>query len=454
MRSTGSTNDLTRRLEIRMRELREKLMNGISVLASEGMGSFLQKVREEVEKELAYMHPSRAYGFNKSFYQDAHERARKRSILLISHNLNLEGASLGLLNIAKYLKSNGYLLTVISPNDGELRSEYLKQDIPVLVIPRLRILCLTHDRGIKSLMARFDIVIANTIVMYFIIPFVGLFSERRNTKTIWIIRESPSPEDFCDKVKIAQDVLSHAFQNADRVIFLCTATRSIFEKFNKQNNFLVIHESVDYEYCLELLKGSDFHLDANSFNVLSVGTIYPGKGQDVLIDAALQILEQGKRDFRFYIVGKVGEKHYYQSIRHRVRQLGIDRVVFTGELSRTRVLSCFAECDAFVLASRQESFPTVILEAMAFAKPIVASGVFGVFEQIKNEQTGLIFTSGNRGELIRCLLRIYDDREFSSTMGKRAQLEFLTKFRIGIMGEQYVRLIESLRNRQMVESEN
>jgi len=427
----------------------------VRVLAEQGMRSLLRKVFEEVRNELSHMHCARAYSFNRSLCRVAKEGGYRGSALLISHNLNLEGAPIGLLNIAKYLKSNGYLLEVISPNDGELRSEYLNHGIPVFIIPRLRNLCLTQDKTLKLLMVSFDIVIANTILMYFIIPFVHSFPRQRKTRVIWIIRESPSPEDFCNQVGITQEALSLVFQNADKVIFLCTATRRIFERFNKENNFLVIYESIDYEYSLELLRSSDFHLDNSSFNVLSVGTIYPSKGQDVLIDAALRILKQHERNFRFYIVGKVGDKHFYQSIKRQAEQRGLNRIIFTGELSRRRVLSCFAECNVFVLASRQESFPTVVLEAMAFAKPIVASGVFGVFEQIENEQSGLIFTAGNREELVRCLLRIYDDRKLSATIGKRAQLEFLSRFRLSTMGAQYVHLIESLTNRgQATETES
>ena len=134
-----------------MRELRETAIIWVRVLAEQGVRSLLRKVFEEVRNEFAHMHCARAYGFNRSFYRVAKEGGYRGSILLISHNLNLEGAPIGLLNIAKYLKSNGYLLAVISLNDGELRSEYLNHGIPVIIIPRLRNLCLTQDKTLKLL---------------------------------------------------------------------------------------------------------------------------------------------------------------------------------------------------------------------------------------------------------------------------------------------------------------
>jgi len=207
----------------------------------------------------------------------------------------------------------------------------------------------------------------------------------------------------------------------------------------------VIHGSVDEEEVHELSRISDFHLDSQYFKVVNVGTIYEGKGQDIVVDTAIALPKEHRNSFKFYIVGKVGSERFYKKLREKVAGEAMDnRIVFTGELPREDTLSCISECDAFLFPSRQESFPTAILEAMAFGKPIISTGVFGIAEQLEHGRTALIVSKESVSEVIDSLLRVYNDHDFASSIGSRARLEFRGRFELDSIGRQYQELIEAL----------
>lgn len=385
------------------------------------------------------------YGLTRFFYPALQGRSDGKSILLVSHNLNLEGATLGLFNIGRSLKRNGYLVVVVSPHDGNLRDAYLKHGIPVLVIPDLGHLCSIGNEDLRAFMVSFDVVVANTILMFFITAFVRGFRFGGTPKILWIIRESPRMDDFCNELRTSVEALQYAFANADKVVFLCKATRDLFSQFDSRGNFAVINDSVDWDEYLKVAETAGSHLDRDCFSVLSVGTIYPGKGQDILVDVAVDLLGKMKSNLKFYFAGKIGDRAFYDMLERRIseHQMG-DRIVFLGELSRRDIISAYTECSAFVLPSRRESFPTAVLEAMAAGKPIIATRTFGVPEQIKHEYSGLLVEPNDRSSLRESILRIYNDAAFAARLGENARTEFVQRFTLDIMSEKYQELVRNL----------
>ena len=381
----------------------------------------------------------------KSFYPAQQPTSPSGAILLLSHNLNLEGSTLGLFNIGRYLREIGYVVTVVSPHDGKLRRRYVENGISVLIIPDLGHLCSRGDEDLRAFMASYDLIFANTILMFFVIPFVRARSYPAMPRIVWLIRESPEIDAFCREMRTGTNTLTYCFANADKVVFLCQATLDLYAQFNTKGNFQVINDSVDWDEYQKLAKSPGLHLDKSFFNVLTVGTIYPGKGQDSLIEAALDLLARKEQNFKFYIVGKVGNEEFFKKLRSLVasRQLN-DRIIFTGQLNRREVISYYTECQAFVLPSRRESFPTSVVEAMAAGKPIIATRVFGIMEQLQHNYSGLLIEPGDKTSLVESLLRLYNDPALAATLGENARREFISRFTLRAMTEKYQQLVQSL----------
>jgi glycosyltransferase involved in cell wall biosynthesis len=154
--------------------------------------------------------------------------------------------------------------------------------------------------------------------------------------------------------------------------------------------------------------------------VLFVGRLAENKGLDVLVKAAAQVLKEVPRA-TFVLVGEDGGMK--ATIETKAKALGIsDHLVLTGHIKEdTLFRSAFASCDIFVLPSIFEAFGIVILEAMAMAKPCVATKVGGVPDLITDKKTGLMVEPNDPAGLSKAILTLLKDPALGIQMGLKAK---------------------------------
>ena len=122
---------------------------------------------------------------------------------------------------------------------------------------------------------------------------------------------------------------------------------------------------------------------AGPHRIVFVGTftqLY--KGQDVLIDAVADCVNGHGLDV---VLTMVGDGRYRASLEERAARLGLgERVTFTGQLpAGTAVREQLDRADLFVLPSRTEGLPKVIIEAMARGLPCIGTNVGGIPELLQ-----------------------------------------------------------------------
>ncbi len=78
-------------------------------------------------------------------------------------------------------------------------------------------------------------------------------------------------------------------------------------------------------------------------------------------------------------------------------------------------------CDIIVLPSRSEGFSNAILQAMAFAKPVIATRAGGNPEAVVDGETGNLIESGNAAELAKAVARVAQDADLRDRLGKAAR---------------------------------
>lgn len=143
-----------------------------------------------------------------------------------------------------------------------------------------------------------------------------------------------------------------------------------------------------------------------------VGRLVKGKGHDVFIKAAAEVLSSNN-DARFLIVG---DGPLLDRMKKITKDLNISKdVIFSGY--QKDLFSCIAEMDIAVLPSLHETFPYVVLEYMAMSKPVISSDVGGVPEMIEDGSTGLLVPPGDAKALAKAILRLINDRDRSVKMG-------------------------------------
>lgn len=135
--------------------------------------------------------------------------------------------------------------------------------------------------------------------------------------------------------------------------------------------------------------------------ILLLGYPWFLKGVDILIKAFTTISDEFP-EYRLKIVGWCPEKEYYRSLAGNNQRIELcDPVYYEG------VIPLMAGSSLYVLASRTDALPRVLIEAMASRKPIIASNVDGVPDLISDGYNGLMFEKENVGDLankIRYLL--------------------------------------------------
>ena len=130
--------------------------------------------------------------------------------------------------------------------------------------------------------------------------------------------------------------------------------------------------------------------------VLSVGRIVQEKGQQVLIEAAPQVLREHPKA-KFVITGTGG---LLDTLRRRAWELGVgDKVLFTGFVSDEDRDRLFKVASCAVFPSLYEPFGIVALEAMAARTPVVVSLVGGLQEVVTHAKTGITVYPDNAESL-------------------------------------------------------
>ncbi len=134
--------------------------------------------------------------------------------------------------------------------------------------------------------------------------------------------------------------------------------------------------------------------------ILSVGRLVAFKGFEYLIEACEQ-LRQRSIQFHCEIIG---DGPLRENLRNQIEELRLgDWITLAGALPQDCVLEKLRDCDIFALASTTDEkgasdiFPTVILEAMTSARPVVSTMLAGIPESVVDRETGLLVPAGESG---------------------------------------------------------
>jgi glycosyltransferase involved in cell wall biosynthesis len=230
-------------------------------------------------------------------------------------------------------------------------------------------------------------------------------------------------------------------------VFVSYATREAWSPLERGGNFAVVHNGLDLHTFDARLNELDRdrarqRIGAENVDVVIVlvGTVTERKGQLDLMRAAALLPPHVAERCQIYIVGD-RPSAYSDQLHREAAELPIcwnNRLHILGETEAVPIY--LRAADIFVCSSRIESYPRVILEAMAASLPIVTTPVFGIAEQVRAGENALLYQPGAEGELADALTRLINDPEHRRRMGERSRtiLQELTNYEQ--MLEQYAAL--------------
>ena len=167
--------------------------------------------------------------------------------------------------------------------------------------------------------------------------------------------------------------------------------------------------------------------------IISIGRLVAFKGFDCLIDACGELARRGV-DFTCEIIG---DGPLRDDLQAKIDTLELSpRVKLLGSLSQGAVIEKLGVADIFALASvtdRQgasDVFPTVIIEAMAAARPVVSTRLAGIPELVAQGETGLLVAPGDTSALAQALGELIRDPRLRSSYGRAGRTRIEQHFRI------------------------
>jgi glycosyltransferase involved in cell wall biosynthesis len=155
--------------------------------------------------------------------------------------------------------------------------------------------------------------------------------------------------------------------------------------------------------------------EAHERIVILPAVLRPGKGHDVLLEA-LPIIQTRVPHVRVVFAGD-GERD--AELRLRARSYGPE-VVFLGH--RNDLPELLAACDLVVLPSFSEALPTVLIEAAAAGRPVVATRVGGTPDVVEHGVTGLLVPPGDPRALADAILSLLSDPAKAEAFGRAARI--------------------------------
>jgi glycosyltransferase involved in cell wall biosynthesis len=364
-------------------------------------------------------------------------RAGKLRLLLLTHNLNLEGAPLFLLEYATWMsREAGFTLEVLASQDGPLRGAYEALGAHITVIDTGPLYASPDEDTFHQRLGEIkfqldwdhiDVVVCNTLVSFWGVHLAA----RAGKPSLFYIHESSTVFRFFErKLELAlHRLVAQAFRDTTHALFLCAATRAYYEDLNVSGNFRLVPSWIKLDD-IEAFRAGHTRADMRRKHgfaddetvIANIGTVCERKGQHVFLRAIEHFNRQGHRGkFRFVMVG-ARPGIYLDLLKRDLVRLALPNVTFVPETRE--VFDFFVAADQFVCTSFEESFPRVVMEAMAFRTPIVTTDVHGITEMIGQRQQGYLVPAGDHLALSRmmwtCIAKERSGRSLTPTAYSKA----------------------------------
>lgn len=366
-----------------------------------------------------------------------------KNILFLHSSSELYGSDRSLLNIVKYINKEKFNIHVILPCDGPLVDEMKKVPGVTVVIYSVAVLRRKHlsPKGIFSYFSdysksvkfiknyinenKIDLVDTNTAVV-----FPGAVAAKRTKiKSSWHIRE-------IIKNKYENKFISMMMKRyADLIIANSKASGTALKV--PESKIRVVYNAVEDK---PIVEGSH-----EGIVVGMAGRINRWKGQKLFVDAA-KLVSEKHPDVKFVIAGEAytGEEFLKEELKEYIREKSVeDKVSLLGQVND--MPGFYSNIDMFVLPSTQpEPFGLVVIEAMNYGLPVVATNHGGPVEIIDEGVDGFLVDWEDASQMAARIIELVENPEMRKTMGAKGQQKKREKYSVDAMVSNVEKVFEEL----------
>ena len=350
----------------------------------------------------------------------------QRRVLFLHGVVEIGGAERDLLSLLRWLDRGKWQPLVACPGTGPLVTALQTLSVPVVPIQ------LPAWRKLREMPRRLPACFKLTYIL-------------RRTQTallhvndLWwapVARLAAQPLSLPWVVSVRQHleprrVRQYHLNRAPYILTLTEAAREVLLANGvPAARVRTIHSGVDPEEYSPATSGATIRAQLGiPFEAPAIGcvaNVLKIKGHDILIEAFSKVVKMDPRA-HCLIVGK-HDSPYGAEVRALADRLGLaERTHFLGFQEDVRPF--LAAMDVVVLASWSEGLPIALIEAMAMAKPVVATCVGGIPEVVEDGKTGVLVPPGDVNALAEALQTLLSDPVSRQQMGQAGRQRVVERF--------------------------
>lgn len=155
--------------------------------------------------------------------------------------------------------------------------------------------------------------------------------------------------------------------------------------------------------------------------------LYSGRlSKEKGVNYLLQAVKELPKEIEFHIVGKGQEE---ENLKQYALSNNLENVKFLGFKNREEIKEEYQNCIATILPCNWfENFPTTNMESFINGKPVIASNIGGIPEQVEHNKTGLLFEPANVEQLKGCILMYWNNPDLAIEHGQNGYKKAITKY--------------------------
>ena len=366
-----------------------------------------------------------------------------KKILFVSHDVNRAGAQLFILSIMKYFKQKDIEIVLLAINDwGTLKDEFIEL-FPVYFLnnrlsQKKNSFFGKEKNVIEEIKKNYsiDLIYLNTIASVDILPEL--------TKTF----EVPIVSHIHElQYSIAQygspNSLEILFKYSTKIIACSQAVADNLKEFSNSNDIHVVHSFVENTEILNKSAKSEvklikekYGLSSDKICICACGNADWRKAPDIFLQIAAATLKINSK-FGFIWIGIKKEGELFDQLKYDEKKLGIENEIswISPTNYAVEIINC---CDVFLVSSREDPFPLVVLEAALCGKPILGFKNTGGVDEFIDDSCGIKVDYLNVFEMSKQITTL--NSQNIKKMGEKSRDKVLTKYNFEVS----IKKIESI----------
>ncbi|SOB81096.1 Glycosyl transferases group 1 [Sphingomonas guangdongensis] len=313
-----------------------------------------------------------------------------RQYLLVGHDLSLSGAPQLLLEIARLLVADGRAVTLMTPEDGPLRTPLVEAGATVIVDP---LLLRRPERLLSVLAGSVDGALCNSVV-----TAAAVTALAPRTPVIWYVHEVSVLQD-----RMAADpALGAAFALPARLWAGSELSAALLRPM--RDDVEVVPYGLDPIAAAQPIASPSQRL----LRLASLATIEPRKGQDLLVAAVAMLAPAVRAAIHVDLYGRMTHPEFGADVCAAAAGLP---VTIPGSLDRDGYRAAVLACDAVVVPSRDDTLPLVSLDALGVGRVLICTSTTGTAAYLENGVSGFVASEPTAAAIATALKEALARRE-------------------------------------------